>query len=101
MARDSPDALRAAHKTLLAVLCGLAVLAVLSAAARLARTAALSFVSGSTTDQTLLVKLSWRCCAVTRLARNAAMRLRVMRNAHWRTASVSQSQDDFFIVYRQ
>ena len=35
MARDNPDALRAAHKTLLAVLCGLAVLAVLSAAAQL------------------------------------------------------------------
>src|SRR5574343_275531 len=37
----------AAHKTLLALLCGLAVLVVLSAVTRPARRAALSFVSGS------------------------------------------------------
>ena len=39
--------LRAAHKTLLSSLRGLAVLLALSAAARLARTASLSFVSGT------------------------------------------------------
>ena len=39
--------LRAAHKTLLALLRGLAVPLVLSAAARLARRAALGFVSDS------------------------------------------------------
>ena len=95
MARDSPDALRAAHTTLLAVLCGRTSCTVCG------RTPSQDRCAEFCERLYILIKLSWRCCAVTRLARNAAMRLRVMRNAHRRAASVSQSQDDFFIVYRQ